>query len=523
MSFALRFLSDSHRVEPGSTVAVTFEVHNRMDTAQTLEVIVEGLDPEWIALPVPSFRVDPDERVTHSIFIKPPRETQSLAGDYPFAIKIRSLDSGDSRALQGMMEVQSYFHMSVDLQPKKGVVSPFKKQADFQLTAVNMGNNEVRSLVAGTDQDESCAFDFEETSVTLAPGQQKDIGLKVRATKSALLANNRLHSFNVTVRNADRPALGVHTQGHLEQRALLSPGLFLVFSALILLVVGWFVFYPKAPETPTINVLPIEGAMVGEPVLIQWNAPGADEIRLRINEEQRTLAARPSEFEFVPEEAGRIDIEIIAFRRNLPSERARAEISVRARELAPAPEITRFEAPAEVNFGENFIIRYAFNEAVVSARLQPVERELDPAANSIAVTAEVEGTISYTIVARNADGQVVTRERSVRVVRPSQAVISSFRAVPRELDPFDLNVTLEWQVAGATNVRIEYVTRPLDAEGEVRDTISVDPGPGRYSMFVRGPTQFRLIATDAQGLSVEQNIEVTVASQPTPIPEDATN
>jgi hypothetical protein len=113
MSFSVRISSDLVSVEAGATVPLGIEVANRSDEADRFEMEVEGLDPDWTAVPVPTFAADPRDIQTEKVFFKPPRVSESSAGTFPFVIRIRSLVSGEVRTAQGILEIKPYHHLSI--------------------------------------------------------------------------------------------------------------------------------------------------------------------------------------------------------------------------------------------------------------------------------------------------------------------------------------------------------------------------------------------------------------------------
>ena len=171
MSFALRLASDLVQVDAGATVPLGVEASNRDDEADTYEIQIEGLDPEWTAVPVPSFTVDGHDIHTEKIFLKPPRVTESLAGTYPFVITLRSLNSGETRSAQGVLEIRPFHHVSVDVSPKKASISPFSKECTFDVTVMNLGNSEHTLQLFASDPDDECAFDFDGADTVAADVQ----------------------------------------------------------------------------------------------------------------------------------------------------------------------------------------------------------------------------------------------------------------------------------------------------------------------------------------------------------------
>jgi uncharacterized membrane protein len=54
MSLVASISSESVVVEPGATAPLTLEVENRGEATESIEIGIEGIDGEWIAIPVPS-------------------------------------------------------------------------------------------------------------------------------------------------------------------------------------------------------------------------------------------------------------------------------------------------------------------------------------------------------------------------------------------------------------------------------------------------------------------------------------
>src|SRR4051794_4834833 len=114
MSFTIRLSQDLTAVEAGATVPLSIEVTNKGEEADRFEMQVEGIDSEWTAAPEPVFTVGPGETHSQKVFFKPPRSSESVAGNYPFVVKIRSLNSGDSRTVQGVLQIKPFHHLSME-------------------------------------------------------------------------------------------------------------------------------------------------------------------------------------------------------------------------------------------------------------------------------------------------------------------------------------------------------------------------------------------------------------------------
>src|SRR5256885_1805032 len=108
MSFTIRLSQDLTAVEAGATVPLSIEVVNKGEAEDRYEMQVEGIDPEWTASPEPVFTVGPGETHSQKVFFKPPRSSESIAGNYPFVVRVRSLNSGDARTAQGVLQIKAF-------------------------------------------------------------------------------------------------------------------------------------------------------------------------------------------------------------------------------------------------------------------------------------------------------------------------------------------------------------------------------------------------------------------------------
>src|ERR1700722_16452181 len=124
MSFLARLATDLITVEAGATTPMSIEIINRDDAADQFELSIEGLDPEWTAVPVPVVSIEARESQEEKIFFKPARVSESSAGNYPFVMKVRSLTTGEAPSVQGVLTVKTFNHLSIELSPKNGFISP---------------------------------------------------------------------------------------------------------------------------------------------------------------------------------------------------------------------------------------------------------------------------------------------------------------------------------------------------------------------------------------------------------------
>lgn len=502
MSFTVRIAADLVSVEAGATVPLGIEIANRSDEPDRFELEIEGLDPDWTAVPVPTFAIDPRDIQTEKVFFKPPRVSESLAGTYPFVVKIRSLVTGELRTAQGVLEVKPYHHLTMELTPKKGVYSPVKKSNVFQVTVMNLGNTEHSLQLFATDPDDALAYEFESNQVPLGPGQTRTLTVVAKPTESRAFASSRLHGFSVSARSIEVPSVVCSAQAQLEERPLLSPAMVLLAILFGLVFAGWYVLLPKPPRVDSLSVSTLTPTR-GQEVKVEWSTSNATSVRLSIGN-QIFDGQRPNgERLFTALESG--TIEVVAIREGKVSTSMTRTVTVTDPAPIPSPVIERFEiTPREVKMGESLLIRYKLSGDIRRATLEPTNQELDPDLEQLRITADIRGSVTYTLVAENSAGIVVRKPIKVNVIEGSGASIVLFKVEPAGLPEEGGNVKISWQLANAE--RIE-----LSVGGE---QFVVEPS-GTRDMVITSSTVFTLTGYDKEGRTVTRMLNVEVAPPPT--------
>ncbi|MFQ3667564.1 MAG: hypothetical protein SNJ61_01555, partial [Fimbriimonadaceae bacterium] len=207
MSFTVRLGADVVPVEPGATVPVTVEIANRSDEVDQYEIGVQGVDEDWVAIPVPVVSVDAREIHVEKFFFKPPRTSESLAQDYPFVVSVRSLTTGETRTAQAVLSIKPFHHLSMEISPKKAVLGPIRSDAVYRVTILNLGNTEHTLNMVGTDPEDALTYEFDQVSVTVGPGQTKVVDVRPVPVAKRPFSSPRLHGFSVTARSTQVPSV----------------------------------------------------------------------------------------------------------------------------------------------------------------------------------------------------------------------------------------------------------------------------------------------------------------------------
>lgn len=513
VSFTVRLVSDTFPVEPGSSAAVAVEVTNGGTSDEVFELAVEGIGSDWVALPVPSFTVAAGDQVVERFFIKPPRESSSRAGNYPFVVKVRSLESGDAKSVQGSLEIEPYNNISVDVNPRKASVSPTSKSASFSVTVMNLGNQDLTVGLGASDTDNEFAYEFSDDQFQLSPGSDKEIHLTTTMTQSHFVSSSKLSVVTVSARNTFNPSASASSQIHLEQRPFISPSFLIGLIALLVLGILWFLNIPEPPKVVMFS-LDRQEIVLGETAVVQWDTRDASSVELSM-EGGQTLGKLPAKgsSKIKPTEVGEIHISIRAISGKKSSEIEVQTLVVKEPERVPEPGISEFKPEkSKIPVGDTFLMIYSLNEAVTSAYLEPIG-PLDVGANSIQIKAPSDpGKITYSLIARNSAGQETKKSVTVEFIKVTQANIISFKANPEVFDPLDGKVVISWQISDAVRAELAY-------DGK---TVQVDPLTGSMEVLLTKDTEIVLTAFDEEGLTAVKEIQAKAKEPPVepPVEDD---
>lgn len=500
MSFTVHLPQDLFTVSPGVNVAVAVLIENTGAEAIAFEITVEGIDPEWVAIPQPVLTVEPGKTETERIFLKPPRTSESTAGSYPFVVHARSLEDGESKSAQGMIDITAFNHISVDVQPKRGLMTPSRGASEFGVTVLNLGNSDHSLQLNAVDTDDELGFEFNQDRINVGPGQEKTVRVEATAGKKPLLSNSRLHGFTITARSTSNPSVFGTAQGTIEQRAWATPGAVALFMAGILVIVAWILSFPKPPVVDEM-ILSSSTVQVGQPLRVEWKARNANAVTFLLNGEAVKEATQMAgTYEFTPTAPGDFILSITARRDRAVSKAMTRTFKVVAAPEVPEPRILSFSSSdSQVNLGDSVLLSYSINEAVTSLSFSPdaaLNLKPTPRSYSFKVTPTEAGVATYRLIAYNAAGKFVERTVQVTVVKGSRAKIIAFDVNPAQASTEAPNVQVAWQVTNA--VRVELL---VNGTPQVLESLQ-----GSQTVMLTAATTLVLQAYDAEGLRTKSTV-----------------
>jgi soluble lytic murein transglycosylase-like protein len=288
-------------VECGATVTFAVSILNNGPRAALFQVQVEGwLDPRWMGDVTSAVLLEPGARATLRLPISPPRRAESEAGDYHFAVCVRSPEHPGRTARVGALLTVLPFDV-VDMRFLDGpepAATWFNRSAAMPLVVTNRGNRAVELALHGTCSPPACRLAFAARSgeggvptVTLQPGQAVNVGLRAEAERLPLVGlHDRLVGVQVDARLAGVPQrpLAARARTELQARPLVGPWHFVIAGGLaaaaavgLLLFVALLYFLTQrstllyAPPGPD-PAAPAAAAMAAPPVIIvNLNQPAA--------------------------------------------------------------------------------------------------------------------------------------------------------------------------------------------------------------------------------------------------------
>src|SRR2546425_12822099 len=129
-------------IEAGGTAQLTVSITNKQDHDDHVFIEIEGIDVEWYALPVPAVNVAAGESQSARVLFKIARAAQSLAGTYPFIVRARGMESGESGIQQASLIVKPFSSLQVELSPRRAASTAMHHASVVEVRVSNQGNKD---------------------------------------------------------------------------------------------------------------------------------------------------------------------------------------------------------------------------------------------------------------------------------------------------------------------------------------------------------------------------------------------
>ncbi|MGQ9881768.1 MAG: COG1470 family protein [Armatimonadota bacterium] len=487
----LKLSHDEIKIEPGGTAQLQVEIVNTSDQPDTVGIEVEGLDYEWVAIPVPTVALSAQSSGGEKVLLKVPRRSESTAGAYPFIVRARSLETGATAVAPATLLVEPFAALSIELYPRRGVCTYWRPVTEFEVTVHNLGNTPLDVRLYANDPDDVGVYTLDREVLTLQAGASETVLLNAEPSRRAMVGRGQIASFTVTARCVDNAYVAVHTQGQLQTRPLVSPAALGVFALLFVLLGAWAFTRPKPVEVLDFAVEP-STIQQGGTAILRWHVANAVEIS--ITPDIGVVKEKAGSRQVIPSQT--TVYHLVARGRGGVAEKE-VVLTVQPAPEPPPPAILSFKAePAQVMKGDPVILSWQVQNAT-KLLLSPIG-ELDPLLTSVRDTPAV--TTTYTLVATNTAGRKVEKKVTVKVRDPNALEVLEFKAEPSVITAGD-SVTLRWRVQAASRVVINNGVGEVSPQGEATVSPTQD-------------TTYTLTATNDAGQEVTKSVRVTVTSTP---------
>lgn len=255
-------------VEPGSAVTLPVSLVNRGSVVEEVVLTISGLPPEWVSISPQQVTLMPGVQSVSTVTVRPPKNAEALAGNYPYTVVARSVGSGAEAIGVGTLGLGAFEAVTASLEPSQST-------RDFRMNVVNSGNAAAMFSLAGMDDEEALQFNISPAQVEVPAGQSTQASIRVRPRGKKWTGPQEIKPFKIAL----APAAGgaaIESQGRLVVKPLVaSPGKWLALLAVLGLAIGiaaglyFFLggeddeipIVPDPTETPTLEPTPTEEAV----------------------------------------------------------------------------------------------------------------------------------------------------------------------------------------------------------------------------------------------------------------------
>jgi hypothetical protein len=160
----------------------------------------------------------------------------------------------------------------------------------FRLHLHNQGSAPLPINLIARDLGNSLTFVIPNSHLTLAPGQRTVIQGEAKPRAAHFFGDPREHSFDLIARSGDAAAFTIASRAYVDEKPPLpSWAAFALVGVaavvLIVIAVGLVLLLQPAPTQPAITSFSLNATRLaqGEPLVVNWTAEDADEIRITVN------------------------------------------------------------------------------------------------------------------------------------------------------------------------------------------------------------------------------------------------
>jgi hypothetical protein len=218
-------------VDPGRTARCRLFVRNTGQVVDQFALSIAGDMADWATLRPDHVNLLPNEETVVELLVAPPMTDEVLAGDHPFAIRVRSReDVHGSMVHEGVATVTEFVRLAAEIVPQ---TSRGRLRGRHTLAVDNLGNFPLTVEAKPTDPDALLSFKVRPEKPVTEPGTATMIKIRPRPVKTFWRGPTRNVPFRVDIVPETGKSMSV--AAGLNHRPLLPRGLMMLVALLLML------------------------------------------------------------------------------------------------------------------------------------------------------------------------------------------------------------------------------------------------------------------------------------------------
>jgi uncharacterized membrane protein len=199
------------KVTAGAVPAIaTLQLQNLSEIVDKFTVEVEGLEETWYSRSASSVALMPQASGQAQITFQPPKHKGVRAGNYPFAVTVRSQSmAGESASILGQLEVLPQVEFKVAVRPYR-VTN--RRKGKFRVNLANTNVSDATFVLEATDLDEGLRFQFKEDNPVVSAWNSVDVSMLTRPKRGSTVGERKRYDITVTARTEDGRAQSANAE-----------------------------------------------------------------------------------------------------------------------------------------------------------------------------------------------------------------------------------------------------------------------------------------------------------------------
>ncbi len=364
-TYRIALVGPDMAVAPGAHVQATLTLENIGQEADRYFIEIEGLPKGWARAERVELPLEPGEEAHIMISFKPLRRSDSLPGEHPFTVRVRSkAHSAEVAEAPAVLRVLPFGGFGMALE-----TVPAAKEGRFKLYLHNQGNAPLSLALQGVDRTQTLLVRLPLTQLQLAAGERRTLVGTTRPRRPRWFGKPREHAFAVQARANDPSAFVAAVPGRYVEQPRFPQWVAWVgvpmVVALFLAIVGglWWALGNMGEEpSPMPVIASFEVAQpsiaLGEPIALSWEVQDAQALTLTAKTargaQQYTLSPETTAYTLTPDQTGIHTLTLEAY-----NGKARRSASVYV-EVRPVVTLT-----VSVLGGEDVLVRNVRHEVLI--------------------------------------------------------------------------------------------------------------------------------------------------------------